>query len=115
MAETSPEPWLRGSIQGVHPLVMPVFFTFTQVREELAQQSAGLTREQVWQRMHGTAPLGFHIKHITGSVDRLTTYLLGGQLSEEQMRFMREEGAGDAELDDLLRLMNSALERSEEQ
>ena len=115
MAQTNPEPWLRGPIQGVHAFVMPVFFTFTQVREELASQSAGLSHEQVWRKMHGTAPLGFHIKHIAGSVDRLTTYLLNRQLNEEQMQFMREEVADDSGLDGLLGLMNGALDRSEKQ
>jgi hypothetical protein len=94
---------------------MPVFFTFAQVREELGEHTQGLSREQVWRTMHGAAPLGFHIKHIAGSVDRLTTYLSGGQLTEMQMQFMREEAQDDAGVDELLRLMNAALERSEEQ
>lgn len=115
MAETIPEPWLRGPIEGVHPLVMPVFLTFTQVREELAIQSQGLTSEQVWRKIEGTASLGFHIKHIAGSVDRLTTYALGGQLSDGQMQSLREEGQGGEGIDDLLRLLDMCLHGSEEQ
>ena len=30
-----PEPWLRGPIPGVDPLVANLFYTFTQTREEL--------------------------------------------------------------------------------
>jgi uncharacterized damage-inducible protein DinB len=94
---------------------MPVFFTFAQVREDLAKYSQGLSREDVWRNLRGAASLGFHIKHIAGSVDRLTTYLAGAQLNEAQMQFMREEGEPDAELDDLLRLMDATLHKSEEQ
>jgi uncharacterized damage-inducible protein DinB len=110
-----PEPWLRGPLEGVHPAVMPVFFTFAQSREDLGRHSQGLKREDVWRKLHGAASLGFHIKHIAGSVDRLMTYLLGGQLNDTQMRFMRQEGEPDADLDELLRLMDAALHKSEEQ
>jgi hypothetical protein len=114
VAEAIPEAWLRGPLPGVHPLVMPVFFTFAQVREDLAKHTQGLSREQVWHSTNGTASLGFHIQHIAGSVDRLTTYLSGGQLSESQMHFMREEGRGDMELEELLRVLAAALRNSEE-
>jgi uncharacterized damage-inducible protein DinB len=114
VAQAIPEPWLRGPLEGVHPVVMPVFFTFAQVREDLGKHTQGLTREEIWRNLHGAASLGFHIKHIAGSVDRLTTYLAGGQLNEKQMQFMREEGQPDADLDELLRLMDASQHRSEE-
>lgn len=94
---------------------MPVFFTFAEVREDLSKYSQGLTREEVWRKIHGAASLGFHIKHIAGSVDRLTTYLIGGQLNEAQMRFLQQEGDPNADLDELLRLMDAALHKSEEE
>jgi hypothetical protein len=112
--EPIPEAWLRGPLPGVHPLVMPVFFTFVQVLEDLAKHMQGLSREQVWQSTNGTASLGFHIQHIAGSVDRLTTYLVGGQLSETQMQFMRQEGKGDMKVEELLRVLAAALRNSEE-
>jgi uncharacterized damage-inducible protein DinB len=114
VAQAIPEPWLRGPLEGVHPVVMPVFFTFAQVREDLGKHTQGLTREEIWRNLHGAASLGFHIKHIAGSVDRLTTYLAGGQLNEKQMQFMREEGQPDADLDELLRLMDASQHKSEE-
>jgi hypothetical protein len=112
--QTTPEPWLRGPIEGVHLLVRPVFFTFTQVREDLGANTRGLSCEQVWRRIRGAAPLGFHIKHIAGSVDRLTTYLLGGQLNETQIQFLREESDSGAGLDELLRLLDVHLRGTEE-
>jgi uncharacterized damage-inducible protein DinB len=92
---------------------MPVFFSFAQVREDLGKHTAGLSREQVWQRV-GKASLGFHLKHLAGSVDRLTTYLTGGQLSEEQLRSLREEAEGTEEIGELLQAVNKALAVSEE-
>ncbi len=114
MANTAPEPWLRGPIAGVSPLVMPVFFSFAQVREDLASCVAGgLTREQVWRKI-GSASLGFHLKHMAGSLDRLTTYLVGGLLSDDQLKSLQEESRGDDELPELLRQVEEALHRCEE-
>jgi hypothetical protein len=110
--EAVPEPWLRGPLPDVCPLIQPVFFSFIQVREDLARHCAGVTREQVWRRVGGTS-LGFHLKHVAGSVDRLTTYLLGSQLSEEQLRMLSAESQGSETADELLGLVDRALTASE--
>lgn len=113
MADTAPEPWLRGPIAGVHPLVAPVFFAFEQVREDLKKHTAGLRHDQVWKKLDG-ASLGFHLAHLAGSVDRLTTYLLGRQLTDEQMRSMRSEGDAQHNLPELLRLIDESFHSAEE-
>ena len=64
------EPWLRGPIPGVDPLVAPVLYAFTQAREDLARFTEGLTTEQLWE-----SPVGFHIRHISRSTERLMGYL----------------------------------------
>jgi uncharacterized damage-inducible protein DinB len=110
---SSPEPWLRGPLAGVHPLVMPVFFSFAQVREDLAKHTQGLTDEQVWTVAGGTS-VGFHLKHIAGSVDRITTYLLGSQLTEQQLQTLRQESVPDAGLTQLLAAVDDSLRDSEE-
>lgn len=97
----------------VHPSVMPVFFSFAQVREDLAKHTADLSREQVWRKV-GKASLGFHLKHLAGSVDRLTTYLMGGQLSEDQLRSLRMEAEGAEEIQELLQMVQATLAASEE-
>ena len=109
-----PEPWLRGAMAGVDPLVMPVFFSFVQVREDLVRYTAGLNDEQVW-RVVGTNSLGFQLKHIAGSVDRITTYLLGRELSKEQLATLRQEPVPTMDLPELLRLVETQLARSEAQ
>ncbi len=113
-AANSPEPWLRGPIAGVDPLVMPVFFSFAQVREDLAKYTAGLPDEVVWRNIDG-ASLGFHMKHMAGSVNRLTTYLSGGQLSSQQLEALKRESEPQGSVSELLGLVNQELARSEEQ
>jgi uncharacterized damage-inducible protein DinB len=110
---SNPEPWLRGPIEGVDPLVQPVFFTFAQVREELAERLQGLTVEQLW-RSPGAASVGFHLKHIAGSVDRLCTYLMGEQLSPEQLTALKQESVPDKGLDELLREVDGSLSGCEQ-
>jgi hypothetical protein len=91
---------------------MPVFSSFAQVREDLAKHTAGLKGEQVW-RLAGGNSLGFQLKHIAGSVDRLTSYLVGEQLTHEQLEFLRQESLGGEELGDLLALVERSLTGAE--
>ncbi len=109
----SDEPWLRGALAGVHPLVMPVFFSFQQVREDLARHTAGLSSDEVW-CLVGANSLGFQLKHIAGSVDRITTYLMGESLNSEQLAFLSQEAESEAAaLGDLLHLVEECLAGSE--
>ncbi len=105
---------MRGPIEGVHALVMPVFFSFAQVREDSAKYTAELSEEAVWRQIDG-ASLGFHLKHIAGSVDRLTTYLMGGQLSSRQLEALKHESEPQGSASELLASVNQQLARSEEQ
>lgn len=112
VAEAVPEPWLRGPLVDIHPLLQPVFFSFAQVREDLKTHAAGLDASQVWCRLAGVS-LGFHLKHLAGSVDRLTTYLMGDQLSDEQQQALRAESAGNEDANALLAAVDDSLHRSE--
>lgn len=51
----------------------------------------GLTVAQIWASPHGFGSVGFHIRHIAGSVDRLMTYLQKRELTETQMEELRDE------------------------
>lgn len=98
---------------GVHPLAAPILYTFEQAREDLAAHTAGLTTEQVWAAPYGFGSLGFHIRHIGGSTDRLMTYLQGRQLSETQMAALRSEHETGATREQLLADMDAAFRRAE--
>jgi uncharacterized damage-inducible protein DinB len=107
-----PEPWLRGPIEGVDAAVMPVFFSFAQVREDLARYVTSLTSEQLW-RKTSSGSIGFHLQHLAGSVDRLTTYLMGDQLSPAQLSALKDESEGAVDVPELLTRVDDALGDSE--
>ena len=108
------EPWLRGPIDGVPAVVAPVLYSFIQAREDLAEHTAGLTVEQIWARPLGLAPVGFQLRHIAGSVDRLVTYLMGQPLEEAQMAALRKEMEPGESREKLLDGMSRALAAAEE-
>ena len=107
-----PEPWLRGPIEGVHPLIAPALRTFEQTLEDLRQAAGGLTSEQVWARPFGMTALGFHLRHLAGSTERLCTYLRGEQLRDEQIAAMKREAEPGASLDELLGEVDTALAKA---
>jgi uncharacterized damage-inducible protein DinB len=93
---------------------MPVFHSFVQVREDLALHTAGLSTEDVWRRTEPLPALGFHLRHIAGSVDRLVTYLMGGDLTPAQIDYLKQEGAPAASLEELLAGVDASLRQAEE-
>jgi uncharacterized damage-inducible protein DinB len=107
------EVWMRGPIEGVHPLIAPALYGFQQAREDLARFTEGLTTEQLWAEPHGFGSVGFHLRHIAGSTDRLMLYLQGQQLSEEHLIALRQEKEAGATREELLAGMDAAFQRAE--
>ncbi len=107
-----PEPWLRGTHPHPHPILRAVLHSFEQVREDLAHHTAGLTAEQTWSAYGTVAPLGYQLRHMAGSVDRLTTYAAGEALTELQLAEGSLEAVPGASLPELLQRVEEALERS---
>ena len=108
------EPWLRGPIPGVQPLVAPILYTFQQAQEDLAKYTERLTVAQIWATPHGFGSVGFHIRHIAGSTDRLMTYLEGRDLTTDQMSALRgEEQPGSEGREALLAQMEAAFQQAE--
>lgn len=92
-----PEPWLRGPLAGVDPLLMPAAHALMQVVEDVQRAASDLSADELWARPGGAASVGFHLRHLAGSTDRLLTYVRGEALSDEQMQFLHaEEEPGDA-------------------
>jgi uncharacterized damage-inducible protein DinB len=107
------EAWLRGPVEGVPPHLMPVFHSFMMVREDLARYTEGLTTDDVWRRTGALPSLGFHLRHIAHSVDRLVTYLCGDQLSDGQIATLKQESEPGATLTQLLEDINEKLSDAE--
>jgi uncharacterized damage-inducible protein DinB len=93
---------------------MPVFFSYEQVREDLQKHTAGLSDSAVWKPLAGQS-LGFQLKHIAGSVDRITTYLVGQPLDPGQLTFLKQEAQPPGTLTDLLQLVEQSLNKSQKQ
>ena len=85
------EIWLTGPVAGYEPLLMPVVHSLLQVKAEIDAVAARVTDEQLWERPSGAASIGFHIRHIGGSTDRLMTYARGERLSAEQLAAAKVE------------------------
>jgi uncharacterized damage-inducible protein DinB len=105
---------MRGPIPGVHTFIAPLFYSFQMAREDLAKYTAGLTTEQVWATPHGFGSVGFHLRHIAGSTDRLMSYVAGDQLSDAQMAALKSEKEPGATCEKLLAAINQAFERAED-
>ena len=86
------EAWLRGPVEGVPPLLMPAAHALIQVQEDLHAAAAGLTPEELWQRPAGAASIGFHLRHLAGSLHRLCAYALGRTLTPEELTAIKREG-----------------------
>ena len=107
------EPWLRGPLPEIHPSLAPVLYSFQQAREDLRKWTEGFTAEQIWLHVHGIAPVGFQIRHIAGSVERLMTYITGGQLTEQQLSELRTEMEPGPSATELLSRLDEKLAAAE--
>ena len=110
MANT--EWWQRGPVDGVPALLQPVAHILLQVRESVEELVAGLTEGQWNARPGNVASAAFHLRHITGVVDRLFTYARGEALSAEQFASLRAEGAPlyEAEVTEALAALGSRID-----
>jgi len=102
-----PEPWLRGPLDGVDPYLMPAAHALTHALEDLGRAVANVPADALWTRPGGAASVGFHLRHIAGSIDRLLAYARGEALSEEQRTAAKAEEEPGAP-DDAPRLLADA-------
>jgi uncharacterized damage-inducible protein DinB len=108
-----PEPWLRGPIPGVDPLLAPILYAFAQAREDLWRHTVPLSHAEIWATPHGFTSVGFHLRHIAGSVDRLMTYLQRRQLTGAQLSALAAENAPGASRQELLAQIDDAFRHAE--
>lgn len=104
MANT--EWWQRGPIEGVPAVLQPVAHILLQVRESVAEMVPGLSEGEWNRRPAGVASAAFHVRHITGVIDRLFSYARGQALSAEQLAAIKLEG-GPLAIADVARVLES--------
>lgn len=108
-----PEVWLRGPMDGMLPYVTPVAHALLQAQEDLEREVQNLTADELWMRPGGAASMGFHVRHIGGSMERLLTYARGSSLSEAQRQAIAHEakpGEPPAEAAELLAVALEAID-----
>ena len=84
--------WQRGPVEGVADVLQPVAHQLLQVRESVGELVDGLSEVEWNARPANIASAAFHVRHITGVVDRLFTYARGEALNDEQFAALRREG-----------------------
>jgi uncharacterized damage-inducible protein DinB len=112
---THVEPWLRATRTETPAVVRAVLHAIDLALENIEKATEELTVAQIDARPFGVASIGFHLRHLTGALDRSLTYASGSGLSEEQFGALAQEKTSQGESRDLLlsRLQASAA-RAEE-
>jgi uncharacterized damage-inducible protein DinB len=111
---SQPEVWLRGALPDYPDELQPVAHSLLQVREELGAVAA-LPDQYLWARPGGAASIGFHLRHLAGSLDRLLTYARGDSLNAGQRAALTEEdrdGKSEERVETLVQAAQDALDRA---
>lgn len=109
---TRPEPWLRGTLAELPSVHRAVLHALELTAEDLQRWCGHLTDEQLNRRPGQIAPIAFHLRHISRSLDRLLTYTEGAALSEQQSAALKSEMNPDATSDELFTELSAALATS---
>ncbi len=85
------EPWLRGTLMEFDPMRRAVLHALELAREDVARWCVGLSDAEMEARPFGLPSVGFQMRHMVRSLDRLLTYAEGRGLSEKQMSALTSE------------------------
>ena len=96
MMEKQVEPWLRGTLTEMDAVRRGVLHALELAREDVLRWSAGLTDGELEARLFGLPSIGFQMRHMVRSLDRLLTYAEGRQLSERQRTALAAEMAAES-------------------
>lgn len=97
------EPWLSGKHADLDPFRRLLACSLEMSLSDLHR----------WTPAEPDERIRFHLRHIAGSVDRLFTYALGGQLTEQQLAYLRSEAEAGGTREELLELVAETFGRVE--
>jgi uncharacterized damage-inducible protein DinB len=95
-------------------LLTPAAHALLQASVDIERAAAGLTAEEVWATPGGAPSVGFHLRHVVGSIDRLLTYARGRQLGAGQLRALSAESVPGEAPEDAASLVRTAAARIED-
>ena len=111
------EPWLRGTLTELGPVTRAVLHALQLAGEDVERWAAGLSEAQMFRRPLGLPSVGFQLRHMVRSLDRLLTYAEGRQLDECQLFALgteMEPGTAAAALEDFRTGLQHAMRRVRE-
>jgi hypothetical protein len=85
------EPWLRGTLTEEDAVRRGVLHALELAREDVARWCLEFTVEQLEARPFGLPSVGFQMRHIARSLDRLLTYAEGRKLNDGQLEALESE------------------------
>src|SRR5258705_7288789 len=106
------EPWLRGTLGEVPAVHRAVLHALELAEEDLTRCCGDLSAEELNESPRGIASVGFQLRHIARSVDRLLTYAEGRALSEKQMAELKCEMGACTSTEEELTELRAALEKA---
>jgi uncharacterized damage-inducible protein DinB len=113
---SEPEFWMRGiRVDGISAALQPVAHALLQAVEDLEAAASPLSVEELWARPGGAASAGYHLRHLAGSLDRLTTYARDEALTDAQLAALRAEQEPGASADELLAHVRATVDRALDQ
>jgi hypothetical protein len=106
------EPWLRGTLTEIPAVARAVLHALELAEEDIQRWAGDLKDAELNLRPWGVAPVAFHIRHVSRSLDRLLTYAEGRQLSAEQIALLKSELAPEATREDVFQELANAQKTS---
>jgi uncharacterized damage-inducible protein DinB len=106
------EPWLRGTLGEVPAVLRAVLHALELAEEDLTRCCGDLSAEELNESPGRIASVGFQLRHIARSVDRLLTYAEGRALSEKQMAELKSEMGACTSTEEELTELRAALEKT---
>ncbi|AXC09393.1 hypothetical protein ACPOL_0006 [Acidisarcina polymorpha] len=109
MPEATIEPWLRGTLTEVNAVHRGVLHALQLAEEDVARWCGELSDTEIHERPFNLPSVGFQIRHIARSLDRLLTYAEGEDLSAEQLTALKAEMEADATREAIFAEFNQAI------
>jgi uncharacterized damage-inducible protein DinB len=106
---SSLEPWLRATEIDVPAVGRATLHALQLAEEDLLKWCGNLSDEELNAHPGGASPVGFHIRHLARSLDRLLTYAEGRSLDAEQIARLGTELDPGVVRDELFAELSAAL------
>lgn len=98
MKKSELEVWQRGPVEGVPALLQPVAHALLQAVEDVESAMENFPASLLHEKPADVASVSFHLKHLSGVINRLFTYARAESLNDEQLNYLKLETiAGDTD------------------